>query len=406
MARVLEVVDRVWSGHSVKFALAVTDERVFAGYYDAGRQLIVAARTGLGEWVRQPLDTHVGWDSHNGIAIGLDGSGRLHVAANMHRTPLVYFMSAPGGDVRTLAPVSVMVDADLERYMTYPAFIRDAQGRLVFHYRDGRSGNGREIWNIFDEATASWRPLISSPMIDGQGRMNAYVRGPVLGPDGWFHLAWVWRNSSMAETNHDLSYAKSPDLVRWFRSDGAAYDLPITFDTAEIVDPVPTCGGMINNNTVIGFDGKGRVMITYHKFDEAGCTQVFVARREADGWRKAVASRWSNYRWDFSGRGAIDFEVIVSGAEPDAPGLIRVAVERGRKPTVLIVESGNLNPVEERHMPSLGEQLEGLAAIPEGMILNRADDNGMSLVWATRPKNRDAPYNDVSAPTELNLMLK
>src|SRR6185312_15341394 len=110
-----------------------------------------------------------------------------------------------------------------------------------------------------------------------EGRRNAYFMGPVLGPDQQFHIAWVWRESPMAETNHDLSYARSPDLIHWFRADGEPLTLPIRLKDAEIVDPVPVKGGMINNNTVIGFDARGRPMITYHKFDAAGDTEIYVA---------------------------------------------------------------------------------------------------------------------------------
>ena len=117
---------------------------------------------------------------------------------------------------------------------------------------------------------------------------NAYFVGPTPGPDGRFHLAWVWRDSPDAETNHDLSYARSRDLVLWERSDGTPLKLPITLASAEIVDGVPVRGGMINNNTVTGFDANGRPVITYHKFDERGDTQVYLARRDAKRRARAV----------------------------------------------------------------------------------------------------------------------
>ena len=112
----------------------------------------------------------------------------------------------------------------------------------------------------------------------------------------------MWRDTPDAETNHDLSYARSRDLVRWERSDGSALQLPITLARSEVVDPVPVRAGMINNNTVVGFDGTGRAMITFHKFDARGNTQIFVARRETPRWRLRQISDWQNFRWDFRGR--------------------------------------------------------------------------------------------------------
>ena len=306
-AQKIEAVDRVWAGHPVPFALVVTDTRIYVGYYDAARQLTVASRPrGSSWWTYTKLPSWVGWDSHNSIAMAVDTAGQLHVAGNMHNDPLVYFHTTEAGEVRTLARAP-MVGDEAERSMTYPAFLKDAGGRLIFKYRDGGSGRGREIYNVYDGA--GWKRLLDSPLANGEGKRSAYFVGPALGPDGWFHLAWVWRDSPDAATNHDLSYARSRDLVHWTRSDGTPLPLPIRLGDSEIVDAVPVRGGMINNNTVAGFDARGRVLIVFHKFDAAGDTQLFVARREAKGWRIVQASAWKGFRWDFGGTGSLDFSV-------------------------------------------------------------------------------------------------
>lgn len=308
----LSAIDRVWSGHSARFALAVTAARITVAYYDANRQLTIASRLrGSGaSWVYHKLDSWLGWDSHNYIAMAVDGAGQVHVSANMHGDPLVYYRTTVAGDVRTLVRQPVMVDRAVEGKMTYPIFLRDGDGRLVFKYRDGSSGNGNEIYNVYDVATQRWSHLLQVPLTDGEGQRNAYFMGPVLGPDRYFHIAWVWRETPMAETNHDLSYARSRDLVHWETAAGKPLTLPITLKTAEIVDPVPVEGGMINNNTVIGFDPAGRAMITFHKFDAAGNTQIYVARAEAKGWRIAQVSDWQGFRWDFRGGGSLESRML------------------------------------------------------------------------------------------------
>ncbi|MCJ2182871.1 BNR repeat-containing protein, partial [Novosphingobium sp. 1949] len=255
----LSAVDQVWSSHKVDFAMASDQHRIFIAYYDANRQLTVASRSRGGkDWVYDKLDSWTGWDSHNYIAMALDSQGQVHVIANMHGDPLVYYRTQDPGDVRTLHRVPVLVDRAVEQHMTYPVFLKNASGELIFKYRDGISGNGNEIYDGYDAATQRWAHLQSQPLVDGQGKRSAYFMGPTRGPDGYFHLAWVWRDTPAAETNHDLSYARSRDLVHWERSDGTALTLPITLSTAEIVDPVPVRGGMINNNTVVGFDDQGR----------------------------------------------------------------------------------------------------------------------------------------------------
>lgn len=394
-----EAIDRVWSGHSVNFALVVTKRRIFVGYYDAQRRLTVASRDRrLGAWQYEKLDSRVGWDSHNYVAMAVDADGQLHVAANMHNDPLVYFRTSKAGEVATLAPVPVMVDPAVERRMTYPLFLKDARGRLIFKYRDGGSGNGSERLNLYDPATKAWRALLDGPLIDGEGRRNAYAVGPVLGPDRRFHLAWVWRDSPDAATNHDLSYARSSDMVRWERSDGTPLALPIRLASAEIVDPVPVRGGMINNNSVIGFDRAGRPVITFHKFDRAGNTQIYVARREAKGWHVAQASDWKGFRWDFGGGGSLVSRLRVQGAVSDGRHL-RIRVVRDGAPIDLLLDPHTLARRGERPAPA-----RVAIAVPTGMQLNMVEASGYAIAWAARPPNRDEPSNHIPAPTPLMLL--
>ena len=127
-------------------------------------------------------------------------------------------------------------------------------------------------------------------------------------------MVWVWRDSPNAETNHDLSYARSRDLVSWQTAAGQALTLPITLATSDIVDPVPVNGGMINNNTKVGFDAQNRPIVAYHKFDTAGNTQLYNARFEGGRWVTHKTSSWT-YRWAFSGQGTLVFEIQVEPVE-------------------------------------------------------------------------------------------
>lgn len=403
-AQRLEAVDRVWAGHDAAYALVVTADRIYVGYYDAARQLSVASRPrGSSWWTYTRLPSWVGWDSHNNIAMAVDSAGQLHVAANMHNDPLVYFRTSTAGDVRTLARAPVMTDATSERSMTYPAFLKDAAGRLIFKYRDGGSGRGREICNVLDGG--GWRRLTDAPLVDGEGKRSAYFVGPVLGPDGWFHSSWVWRDTPDAATNHDLSYARSQDLVHWERSDHTPLPLPIRLDTAEIVDPVPVRGGMINNNTPTGFDALGRPVIAFHKFDAAGNTQVFVARREGRRWQVLQASDWKGFRWDFGGPGSLDFRLRVGTPVVDGK-LLRVPVVRDGKPIDLLLDGETLKRAGERPAVRLADRLRARIAVPAGMQLNTVEDaSGMAIAWATLPPNRDLPRDDVPAPSVLRLVL-
>lgn len=403
-AQAIEAVDRVWAGHDASFALVVTDTHIYVGYYDAARQLSVASRPrGSAWWTYAKLPSWIGWDSHNSIAMAVDARGELHVAANMHNDPLVYFRTAGAGDVRLLARVPVMVDAAAERSMTYPVFLKDPGGRLIFKYRDGGSGRGREIYNRLERG--AWRRLTDAPLVDGEGRRSAYFVGPVADHDGWFHLSWVWRDTPDAATNHSLSYARSRDLVRWERSDGAPLPLPIRLGDAEIVDPVPAHGGMINNNTPIGFDGAGRPVIAFHKFDAGGNTQVFVARREVKGWRVVPASDWKGFRWNFGGMGSLDFRLRVAAPRIDGTTLI-VPVVRDGKAIDLRLDGTTLERIGERPGATLADRLAARIAVPAGMQLNTVEDrSGVAIAWATLPSNRDLPRETVPEAQVLWLVL-
>jgi len=410
---VLSPIDCVWSGHRTGFNLLVTDTTAFVGYYDPERRLTLAQRDrGDTDWTYHKLDVWTGWDSHNGIAMAFDSAGYLHLVGNLHNAPLVYFRSQQPGDVQTMERVDAMASPALEQRMTYPVFMQDADGRLIFKYRDGSSGAGNEIYSTYDVENETWRLLLTTPLVDGEGERNGYFVGPLLGPDRNYHLAWVWRDTPDAATNHDISYARSPDLEHWYRSDGTPLTLPITLSTAEIVDPVPTGAGLINGATKLGFDPAGRVMITYHKFDDRGWTQVYVARRDADRWRTYPVSDWDDFRWEFGGTGSIPLRLAVQGAVAKPPHRVKVSVVRDEQSIDFILDAETLARLDERLVESPTDRMRELVDVPDGMqlysVVRKTDwpeSPKVALVWPSRPQNRDKPTDDIPTPTPLQLMI-
>ena len=84
---------------------------------------------------------------------------------------------------------------------------------------------------------------------------------------------------------------------------------------------MPVNGGMINNNTKVGFDAQNRPIVAYHKFDTAGNTQLYNARFEGGRWVTHKTSSWTT-RWAFSGQGTLVFEIQVEPAKVDAAGTL------------------------------------------------------------------------------------
>lgn len=402
--RVEECLDiaKVAAEFPVGFCLLTAGQHQFVAYYDAERRMTVASRTlGSDRWQYQALPSKVGWDSHNYLTMAVDDGGHLHLSGNMHCVPLIYFRTAAPLDITTFERVPTMIGSNEDR-CTYPHFLRDGDGRLIFHYRDGKSGNGAEIYNVYDQENRTWKRLLDRPLTDGQGKMNAYMTGPTRGPDGWFHLGWVWRDTPDCATNHDPSYARSRDLIHWETADGTPIDLPITLDEKGVlIDPVPAGGGIINGCLKIGFDRAGRPLASYHKYDGNGKTQVYVARFENGAWTPRQVTDWS-YRWKFQGGGSIPFEISLGAVEPHADGRLALSFRHPKHGGgLLILEEKTLkfSGIEKppRTYPADFSKLEskfpGIRGKTAPDIGEPADSAAFRYVlrWETLPQNRDRP---------------
>lgn len=388
----------VWPAHPVRFAMVTEPPHQYIAYYDSNRAMTVAHRElGSDNWEKKRLDEKIGWDTHNYIAMALDSKGHLHISGNMHVDTLVYFQSAEPHNIQSLERVYPLV-GDQEDRVTYPEFFEGPRGDLIFTYRDGGSGQGNQIYNRYGPGTGEWKRLIDEPLVDGQGAMNAYLHGPVLGPDDYYHLIWVWRDTPDAATNHDISYAKSRDLINWQKSDGSEQSLPITIHNGEIIDPVPAGGGMLNGNTVIGFDHEDRPVVTYHKFDAEGHTQVYNARSEENGWQIYQATDW-DFRWDFGGRGSINNRVGVYPVQPEGDRLVQrfwidtVGVQR------YVLNKSDLKAGEQLRVDhTYPAYLDSVRADHPEMQVNRVTNKSGEayylLRWESLNRNRDRPREE------------
>lgn len=393
-------VDSVWSGHRVGFSLLTHAPYQFVAYYDASRTMVVASRKlGDDEWTHKTLPESVVWDSHNYITMAVDDEERLHLSGNLHVNPLVYFRTREPLNIETFERVESLVGSEEER-MTYPRFFRGPLGEFIYTYRDGSSGSGNQIYNVYDSTDDSWGRLLEQPLTDGQGEMNAYINGPRLGPDGRYHCVWVWRDTFDCATNHHVSYMRSRDLRHWENIRGDALELPVTIESPwTVVDPVPPGGGLINGNAKLGFDANYKPVVTYHKYDEAGKSQVYNARWMGERWRISPSTAWDS-RWDFSGGGSIEFKVRVQPIHVSKSGEVTqdwVHWELGRQRWRLNPET--FAPVKQIPMPlkSTSVSLGPVQSEFPGMELRTAGDSGKSedasrryvLRWETLGPNRD-----------------
>ena len=413
-------ISRVPAGFGVGFCLLTHGQRQYVAYYDEQHRMTVASRTlDSKKWTYQLLPSKVGWDSHNYITMAIDDDGFIHLSGNMHCVPLIYFRTSKPGDIASFERIKSMTGKN-EKRCTYPKFMRGAGGEFIFHYRDGGSGNGNEIYNVYDRKTKTWRKLLDKPLTDGRGKMNAYMHGPKLGPDGYFHMTWMWRDTPDCRTNHDFSYARTRDLINWETAAGDPIKLPISLDATKgvIVDPVPSGGGIINVTGYAGFDSKKRMVASYHKFDKDGKTQAYVARFEGGKWKISCVSDW-DYRWEFRGGGSINVEVTVGAVTVAGDGKLHLSyrhVKHGRG--LLVIDEETLKPLgvaksaknTKRTVPPGLMKRESKF---KGIGVRTAGDIGSSgkpgvryiLRWETLGRNRDhKPKGPLPAPSMLRLI--
>ena len=430
-------VSPVWSGHPVGFDLLTHRDRQFIAFYDAERKMTVGQRRleqdafefvrleGVWLEARGRLSTEIAWDSHNSLTMAIDRTGHIHLCGNMHVDPLIYFRTAQPLDITTFERIDHMVGRNEER-CTYPVFIQGPQDALetdaapgdaaplVFYFRDGQSGNGVDYYNRYDESTRSWSRLVDTPILDGMDAMNAYARKPEPGPDGYYHMVWMWRDTPDCATNHDISYARSRDLVQWEAGNGTALALPITIeDRATIVDPSPPGGGLINMCQSLGFDSQQRPIVSYHKHDENGHTQAYAARVEDEMWQIRQLSDWK-YHWGFHGNGSVAAEIQVGGAAARDDGHLAMSWWH-------LKQGSGIWRLDEKTLRIVGSYPEPAPDLPDELLqpqlyypdmevhARRArGDAGAErcvLVWETLPRNRDQPRDQIPPPSNLRLYI-
>lgn len=411
---------------TVLYCLLTHEHHQFAAWYDTGHRLTVGHRQlPDGAWeTTQPEGfwlaersryAHITeFDSHNYLTMAVDSAGYLHLSGNMHVDPLIYFRSRAPLDISSLECIPAMT-GERESRATYPLFFKDVQGRLLFRYRDGCSGNGDDLYNIFDTETQGWTRLLETPLLNGEGQRNGYARPPISGPDGYWHLVWMWRETPHCETNNNLSYARSRDLRHWEKSDGTPLSLPIARHQGEIVDDADVCGGLINMVQEVGFDNQGRPVLIYHRYDERGRSQAWLARPDGAGsWQKVQLSQW-DFRWDFHGGGSIPPDVTLSAPQAIGNGQLGIQwTAREVGSGVWIIDERDFRVVDTRpQQPPLPAALyrprQNIGPQAEVQLIPGQNSDGSPearywLRWEALPIFRDLAHEAETTATQLEVI--
>ncbi len=266
-------VDSGWAKNSVntvifrKNALTSFNNTQYISFYNAKGEVVLGKR----KWGSTNWQLHTtsfkgnASDAHNAISIIVDAAGYLHLAWDHHNSKLRYAKSITPGSLQMTEEMPMTGIA--ETHVSYPEFYHLPNGKLLFLFRDGQSGQGNLVVNRYDVKTKKWEQLHHN-LIDGEKQRNAYWQACVDNA-GIIHLSWVWRETSDVASNHDLCYAKSQDDgMTWQKTNAEKYALPITQSTAEYVVRIPQKSELINQTSMCTNDAGIPIIASYWK--EAG----------------------------------------------------------------------------------------------------------------------------------------
>lgn len=401
-------VEEIWPNNPVHYALLTAGDHQFVAYYDRNRQVTVAQRRlGSTEWTTRKLHNYFGgWDSHNYLRLAIDRSNRLHLSGNMHNVPLLYWRADKPFDITTMK-FQPMIGSE-ENRVTYPNFFTGFDGEMIFSHRNGGSGSGDTYYNVYDEQTRTWSRLMDTPMFDGESKRSVYpISIPVKGPDGYFHISWLWRDTPRAETAHTLGYIRSRDFKNWETVDGKPVALPIRFGGTDVIaDPIPHNSGIVSSGS-IGFDADNNVVLSYLKYDKDGNQQCYLSRFVNGKWVTTEATRWQHRR-EVSGVGSLPLSNIRLSVGPvyseNGRNLIRLSHSRHPSgvfeidPRTWTVGDQPLPEASRSQLSTLPAQLRRSSSDFPGMMVRWRNDDGLSpdgvtyrLRWETLDTNRDRP---------------
>jgi hypothetical protein len=399
-------IGRVWAGHPVDFDIERRDTFQCVAYYDTLRRMIVASRsTNSRAWARTVLPTTTGWDSHNYIEMAIDDSGYVHISGNMHNVALIYFRSQKPYSIAAFDQPGMV--GTLETSVTYPVFIKSNDGKLYFQYRDGGSGSGNTIWNGYNLQTKRWTRITSQGLFNGGGDVNAYPSNPVLGPDGYFHIIWMWRDTPVANTNHHLSHIKTRDFSSWQTMTGQTLTLPITQSTTGVVaDPITSGHGLINMDFWISWDSRSRSVLTYHRYDNNNASQIWNTRWENNAWKIYQTSSWTSYKWNLDLQGSLAHEIAATPLEIDAADrLLQYYVYRDNIKRQWVLDESTLKPLSDSvwQPPAGQEEIFRVESTFDSMMVNLKKQDNYWLKWETMPINQDVARTSYPSGSTLRL---
>ena len=169
-----------------------------------------AADAGRTTWTLTRLPTTLGWDSHNYVVAG-DRQRRVHPRLRQHARRAADLLPQHAR-ARRQQPAARDRDGRQQRAgLHLPAVLprpdRQPDVRLPRRRQRQRQLHLQQLRRGRPDLDA---PAQHAAHSTAQGPHSAYPVGPLLGPDGCYHIVWVWRDTPDAATNHDHLVREEP----------------------------------------------------------------------------------------------------------------------------------------------------------------------------------------------------
>lgn len=220
----------------------------YTAWYDHTTLTVFLARRALGESAPGAWETintgstfvnGASGDAHNVITLGIcPVDGTLHMAWDLHGHTLRYRRSIAGLCTTNKAAWGAgMLNAEQNwlvasgqsvPVVTYPLFITAPDGKLIFQWRYGSSGDGDNFLSVYNGSTGTWNTPVQFDSRAGtyvesatSNSRNAYLNGLDFDANGTMHITWTYREGA-GTSNHDICYAYSADLGSTWRNNAGA----------------------------------------------------------------------------------------------------------------------------------------------------------------------------------------
>lgn len=182
--------------------------------------------------------------------------------------------------------------------VSYPVMIRffDENETLLLLYEESHSSGQTSRYHLdkWNPDTKAWEalhhPLINPPQ-ESEG-WPYFTATKQVDRQNRLHLFFLWRWTATGgnDDNRNICYMMTDDYGQtWKKSDGTTCNLPVTYESAEIVDEVLTRNGLFIPDA--SFDEKDNPIALYTKNDANGIQQYFVAYLKDGNWIKEQISQ-------------------------------------------------------------------------------------------------------------------